>query len=61
MARLFGMDPPPAERCRVLELGCATGGNLMPMAERLPDSQFVGIDYSRAQVQIADSVPRSRS
>jgi len=44
MARLFGMDPAPIEHCRVLELGCADGGNLIPMAYTLRDSQFVGLD-----------------
>jgi hypothetical protein len=33
-ARLLGMDPAPVEHCRVLELGCASGGNLLPMAAR---------------------------
>ena len=32
--------------CRVLELGCAAGGNLLPMAASLPDSEFVGIDIA---------------
>ncbi len=27
---LFGMRP-PVNRCRVLELGCASGGNLIPI------------------------------
>jgi methyltransferase-like protein/cyclopropane fatty-acyl-phospholipid synthase-like methyltransferase len=49
-ATLFGMSPAPVERCRVLELGCATGGNLIAMAEQLPFSQFVGIDLSRRQI-----------
>ena len=38
MARLMGMEPAPAERCRVLDLGCAVGGNLIPMAYGLPES-----------------------
>jgi methyltransferase-like protein/SAM-dependent methyltransferase len=38
------------ERCRVLELGCAGGGNLIPMALGLPDSTFTGIDLSIRQV-----------
>ena len=25
LARLYGLTPPPVERCRVLELGCAAG------------------------------------
>src|SRR5688572_13636865 len=29
VAKLFGMRPAPPSRCRVLELGCAAGGNLI--------------------------------
>ena len=50
IATLLGLQPVPVTRCRVLELGAAAGGNLYPMAYALPDSQFVGIDYSQAQV-----------
>jgi methyltransferase-like protein len=34
----------------VLELGCASGGNLIPMAFNLPSSDFVGVDLSRHHV-----------
>ncbi len=37
----------------MLELGCALGDNLIPMAERHPDSTFVGLDYSRRQIAMA--------
>jgi methyltransferase-like protein/2-polyprenyl-3-methyl-5-hydroxy-6-metoxy-1,4-benzoquinol methylase len=47
---LFGMRPAPVQRCRVLELACAGGGNLIPMADYLPDSEFVGIDLSAKQI-----------
>ncbi len=50
LGRLLGLTPPPVERCRVLELGCASGGNLIPMAVAFPESQFVGLDYSSRQV-----------
>jgi methyltransferase-like protein/SAM-dependent methyltransferase len=50
IATLFGMKPPPVERCRVLEIGCASGGNLIPMALELPESTFVGIDLSARQI-----------
>src|SRR5947208_2747117 len=50
VATLLGLKPPPVERCRVLELGCASGGNLIPMALGLPDSTFTGIDLSIRQV-----------
>jgi methyltransferase-like protein/SAM-dependent methyltransferase len=49
---LFGMSPVPVERCRVLELGCASGGNLIPMAFQLPGGEFVGVDYSVRQVEM---------
>lgn len=45
-ARLMGLDPPPVERCRVLELGCGNGSNLLPMAFSLPEAEFVGIDLA---------------
>lgn len=51
MGTLFGMTPPTVSSCRVLELGCATGGNLIPMAYQLPDSEFLGIDLSENQIR----------
>jgi methyltransferase-like protein/SAM-dependent methyltransferase len=56
MATLLGLDAASVDRCRVLELGCATGGNLLPMAEALPGSQFVGIDLSPRQIDIGQKV-----
>jgi len=43
---LHGLQPPDPKDCRVLELGCGRGGNLLPMGESLPASRFVGIDLS---------------
>src|SRR5262245_8797368 len=48
---LFGMRPAAIHKCRVLELGCAAGGNLIPMAVQLPDSQFIGVDLSIKEVE----------
>ena len=58
LAAVLGVDAAPAEGCRVLELGAASGGNLIPMAWHLPGSEFVGIELSadqsrRGQEQIA--------
>jgi SAM-dependent methyltransferase len=53
VATLFGMRPAPVARCRVLELGCGDGGNLLPMAYALPASEFTGIDLSRHAVEEA--------
>lgn len=50
MGRLFGLKSPLPSRCRVLELGCADGANLLPMAEQYPESTFLGFDASRMQI-----------
>lgn len=49
---LFGLQPAPLAKCRVLELGCSSGGNIIPLAERYPASQFVGLDASTRQIAI---------
>lgn len=51
MGTLLSIDPPDVKACRVLELGCNDGSNLIPMALEFPESQFVGIDL--AEVPIA--------
>ena len=53
LASLFGRSPAPLAGCRVLEIGCAGGGNLLPMAAALPQAQFVGLDYSQVQIDAA--------
>lgn len=52
MGWLLGMKPAPVENCRYLDIGCAVGGNIIPMAYGLPGSEFVGIDYSSRQIEI---------
>src|SRR5262245_38198622 len=59
MASLLGLRPAPVRQCRVLELGCGDGSNLIPMAHALPKSQFFGIDLAgrpiaKGQAMIAD-------
>jgi tRNA G46 methylase TrmB len=52
IGRLFGMAPADIDRCRVLELGSASGGNLIPMAIGHPGSAFLGIDLSQRQIEM---------
>lgn len=54
IARLHGVDAPDVRTARVLELGCATGGNLLPMAVGLPAARFLGIDLSPVQIATAE-------
>ncbi len=50
IARIFGLNPPDLARARVLELGCASGGNLIPFAARYPLSDCVGVDLEPSQI-----------
>jgi tRNA G46 methylase TrmB len=50
IAFLRGMEPAPIQHCRVLELGCGVGGNIIPMAFHLPESEFVGLDLARQPI-----------
>jgi SAM-dependent methyltransferase len=52
IGRLFGLAPADPARARVLELACASGGNLIPLAWYHPQGHFLGIDL--APNQIAD-------
>jgi methyltransferase-like protein len=51
IGRLFGLAPAALDGCRVLELGGASGGNLIPMAIDHPGSRFLGIDLSARQIE----------
>ena len=53
IATLFGMQPKQIPDCRVLEIGCASGSNLIPMACEFPKGQFVGVDLSIHQIKKA--------
>jgi methyltransferase-like protein len=44
VATLRGLRPAPPEACRVLEIGCADGLNLVGMAAHSPGLQAVGFD-----------------
>lgn len=59
VAKLHGFDAPDPARARILELGCAQGGNLIPLAWRWPGCECVGVELSRVQAQAgADFVAR---
>ncbi|WP_448680384.1 methyltransferase regulatory domain-containing protein [Pseudomonas nicosulfuronedens] len=51
VAHLFGRDAPAVATARVLELGCASGGNLIPFVSRHSTASALGIDLSSVQVE----------
>jgi SAM-dependent methyltransferase len=52
-ALLHGGPAAPVAGARVLEIGCGTGANLLPLAYFRPDCRCIGVDASG--VQIADA------
>ena len=50
LATLFGMNPANVENCRVLELGCGNGSNLISHAFNLPNAKFVGVDLAENHI-----------
>jgi methyltransferase-like protein/2-polyprenyl-3-methyl-5-hydroxy-6-metoxy-1,4-benzoquinol methylase len=50
IAHLFGLETPAVATARVLEIGCAAGGNLIPFAAAHPQARVVGIDLSQVQI-----------
>lgn len=50
LAAMFGLSPPAVTGCRMLELGCASGGNLIPLALRFPGARFRGVDLTERHV-----------
>jgi SAM-dependent methyltransferase len=50
LARLHGMNPVKPEKCRVLEIGCGDGANLLPMAWHLPEGRFFGFDLAKSTI-----------
>lgn len=55
IARIFGMRPAGLDACTVLEIGCGTGANLIPMAATMPGAQFLGVDLSPRQIEAGNA------
>jgi SAM-dependent methyltransferase len=60
VGRLLGLETAPLATCRVLELACGEGINLLPPAASLPRAVFVGVDIAPAPLaraqQMADDL-----
>lgn len=51
LAKLFGINPTHFSRARILELGSAAGGNIIPLAYHYPEAELIGIDLSARQIE----------
>lgn len=50
LAKLFGLKPAVPDNASFLELGCASGGNIIPIAVQMPGCRCVGVDLSSKQI-----------
>lgn len=57
-AKLAGLEVPDPSAARVLEIGCAAGHNLLPLAARWPAGHFTGIDFSKPAIDEARETAR---
>jgi trans-aconitate methyltransferase len=53
IARLFGLTAAPCAHARILELGCGSAANLIPLALEYPGARFVGCDLSESALATA--------
>ncbi|MGH1600314.1 methyltransferase regulatory domain-containing protein [Campylobacter majalis] len=59
IGELLNLNPAPLKNARILELGCAYGGNIMPFALHYPDADVVGIDISGVQVNGGNEIAKN--
>jgi SAM-dependent methyltransferase len=52
-ARFAGLEPPAPAGARILEIGCASGHHLLPLAMRWPEARLAGIDISAPAIHMA--------
>ncbi|MBN8261969.1 MAG: class I SAM-dependent methyltransferase [Xanthomonadales bacterium] len=56
IGRLHGLDAASPAACRLLEVGCGDGLQLLALAMAYPRSRFVGIDLSREAIARGDAM-----
>jgi SAM-dependent methyltransferase len=59
LASFYGLQPALVERCRILELGCGDGSNLIPMALGLPAAELLGVDLAAGPIARGQETARA--
>lgn len=52
-AKVGGLEVPRLRRAKILEIGGCAGHNLIPLAQRWPESHFTGIDLAERSITAA--------
>lgn len=56
VAHLYGVELPKVATARILEVGCAAGGNCIPAAFLYPEATVVGVDISASAIAQGQAV-----
>ena len=56
IARVHGIEVASPRQCRLLEVGCGDGVQLITLAMAYPESQFVGVDMSTAAIARGEAI-----
>lgn len=56
IGRLLGLHAASPRACRLLEVGCGDGLQLLALAQAYPDSRFVGVDLSAKAIARGESM-----
>ncbi|MCF8301128.1 MAG: class I SAM-dependent methyltransferase, partial [Haliscomenobacter sp.] len=56
LSKLVGLEAASLSTAKILELGCASGGNILPFALKYPDSHTIGIDLSNDLITICNEM-----
>lgn len=54
LAVAYGLTPPDPATCRMLDVGCGSGGNILPMAACMPGASFFGFDLAATAIAAAE-------
>lgn len=56
IGRLLGMHPASPRACRMLEVGCGDGLQLLSLAQAYPASRFIGVDLSAKAIARGEAI-----
>jgi methyltransferase-like protein/ubiquinone/menaquinone biosynthesis C-methylase UbiE len=52
LGTVMGLKPAGIEKARILEIGCASGSNIIPIAFDHPHAKVVGVDISKQDIEL---------
>lgn len=56
---LFDFTAPAVENANILEIGCAFGGNIIPLAQQFPKAKIIGLDLSPKQIAVGQNAVKT--